>query len=187
MTCPQCHAPINDDAKFCPVCGMAIEEKKCINCSSPISADAKFCAKCGADQTPPQNQTCAKCNAPLEANQKFCTVCGAPVEKAENPEENKLAAQALTFGILGLAFSLSFWLSVLGIVFSSVARVKKNKYLKLAGRYKDARAGVGNGLSIGGLVAGIVFTAILAIIILAAIDDPSLFFEGSDYYYYYSI
>jgi membrane protease subunit (stomatin/prohibitin family) len=50
-TCPQCNAPLADNAKFCPECGAAIRaEKSCSKCGTKIKADAKFCPDCGTKQ-----------------------------------------------------------------------------------------------------------------------------------------
>jgi len=184
MNCPQCHTTVSDTANFCPVCGMTFEqkneekikapitegmeapvrEKKCKACAAPIAPDAKFCAVCGADQT--QEKLCAYCHAPLENNSRFCTVCGNSTQAPKNPMENTYAARTLTFGIMGLAFSLSFFFSVLGIIFSAIAKVNLKKYLTYTPKIRDGRAGAGNGLAIAGLAVGITYTAIIAHVLL---------------------
>jgi ribosomal protein L40E len=60
MNCPYCHEKIDDDAKFCSVCGSDLTEKEkevedkstkpCFNCGHKLPIDAKFCAKCGEKQ-----------------------------------------------------------------------------------------------------------------------------------------
>ena len=50
-TCPQCNAPLADNAKFCPECGAAIRpEKFCSNCGVKIKPGVKFCPDCGTKQ-----------------------------------------------------------------------------------------------------------------------------------------
>jgi len=50
-TCPQCNAPLAENAKFCPECGAAIRgEKFCTKCGAKIKPDAKFCPDCGTKQ-----------------------------------------------------------------------------------------------------------------------------------------
>ena len=50
-TCPQCNAPLAENAKFCPDCGAAIRaERFCTNCGAKMKADAKFCPDCGTKQ-----------------------------------------------------------------------------------------------------------------------------------------
>ena len=167
MKCPQCNTIASDSSKFCPVCGMPLDLRICKNCSAPLGEGAKFCAKCGAEQI--EHKFCGICNAPLEENAKFCTTCGASTEPPKDPAEDECADKALVFGILGAAFSLSFWLSFLGIIFSAIGLSKFKKYIGYAGEIKNAKAAVGRGLSIGGLATGIFFTFIAIIYICAVI------------------
>lgn len=47
-TCPQCNAPLQNNAKFCPECGAQINLKKhCTECGAELAPNAKFCAECG--------------------------------------------------------------------------------------------------------------------------------------------
>ena len=46
MTCPQCHAPISPNAKFCSVCGAKLQTV-CPNCGAPVKPGSKFCSECG--------------------------------------------------------------------------------------------------------------------------------------------
>ena len=48
--CPNCHAKLGANSKFCSECGAKIEIKKptfCTQCGEPITSGAKFCAHCG--------------------------------------------------------------------------------------------------------------------------------------------
>ena len=48
--CPNCHAELGTNSKFCSECGAKIEIKKptfCTQCGEPIAEGAKFCAHCG--------------------------------------------------------------------------------------------------------------------------------------------
>ncbi len=50
-TCPQCNAPLANNAKFCAECGAAIKSGKfCTNCGGEIKAGVKFCPDCGTKQ-----------------------------------------------------------------------------------------------------------------------------------------
>ena len=50
-SCPNCHAPLAENAKFCPECGAAIQaDKFCTKCGAKLAPGAKFCAECGAKQ-----------------------------------------------------------------------------------------------------------------------------------------
>jgi predicted amidophosphoribosyltransferase len=63
-TCAKCGSEINEDAIFCPVCGINLELKKqeesfaeteeidesvCANCGNEITENATFCSICGAN------------------------------------------------------------------------------------------------------------------------------------------
>lgn len=52
IECPNCHAKLAANAKFCPECGNKIEAKQpafCTECGEPIKPGAKFCSGCGAE------------------------------------------------------------------------------------------------------------------------------------------
>ncbi len=47
--CPQCHAALPTQAKFCPECGQRISAgARCSACGAKAPAGAKFCPECGA-------------------------------------------------------------------------------------------------------------------------------------------
>lgn len=46
--CPNCHAQMRANAKFCPECGEKMETTKhCTNCGAEVKSNAKFCPECG--------------------------------------------------------------------------------------------------------------------------------------------
>lgn len=48
--CPNCHAKLAANAKFCPECGNKVESQVpafCAECGKPITPGAKFCSSCG--------------------------------------------------------------------------------------------------------------------------------------------
>ena len=57
VSCEYCGEKIEEDAKFCPICGSSLTKKEevvekrttrnCPNCDQELPLDAKFCAKCG--------------------------------------------------------------------------------------------------------------------------------------------
>lgn len=119
---------------------------------------------------------CKFCGNNLDDDAKFCTKCGKLVgdssEKYNEPNErysaeteavrNDLAGSILKFGIMGLAFGVcSFFLSFLGIIFSAIAKSKAKEY-ELAYGSTTGKATVGKNLATGGLIASIIFTAIVA-------------------------
>jgi hypothetical protein len=47
-SCPECHAPLDKNAKFCPECGAKLQrESFCSECGAKIPPGAKFCPECG--------------------------------------------------------------------------------------------------------------------------------------------
>jgi len=47
-TCPNCEAPLANNAKFCPECGTKIKaEQFCTECGNKLLPNAKFCPECG--------------------------------------------------------------------------------------------------------------------------------------------
>lgn len=51
-TCPNCEAPLQSNAKFCPECGAKLKDAKfCAACGAKMSAGAKFCPECGEKVT----------------------------------------------------------------------------------------------------------------------------------------
>ncbi len=48
-TCPQCEAPLANNAKFCPECGAKIKQTTfCSQCGAKMAPGTKFCPECGA-------------------------------------------------------------------------------------------------------------------------------------------
>jgi len=47
-TCPNCEAPLDSNAKFCPECGAKVKvDNRCPNCKAKVAPGAKFCPECG--------------------------------------------------------------------------------------------------------------------------------------------
>ena len=53
LQCPNCHARLTADQKFCPGCGTpspaakAAQERNCTGCGEPLTPEQKFCPACG--------------------------------------------------------------------------------------------------------------------------------------------
>ncbi len=57
VQCTGCGAQLDDDARFCEVCGMPVgqsvqeeppvQEQVCVNCGNPLREGAAFCGMCG--------------------------------------------------------------------------------------------------------------------------------------------
>lgn len=47
-SCPECEAPLQSNAKFCPECGARLKAKtECPSCGEKLTPGAKFCPECG--------------------------------------------------------------------------------------------------------------------------------------------
>lgn len=118
---------------------------------------------------------CTNCGMVVEEGRSYCPNCGAPVQKpyAERYSEGGAvpgvsATPVLVWGIIGLSFACTFYLSFLGIIFSAVA-LNKFKAFYAATGYNAGKAKVGRILAKVGLILGIVLTSILVIVIFAGI------------------
>lgn len=133
---------------------------------------------------------CKNCGRQLDEGENVCPVCGTvnggetsaaattveysfdAVGEANEQLKNSMAGQALTWGILSLAFSASGCLSLLGFIFSFTARKKAREYARLFGQ-PEGRARVGNILGWVGFGTGlgysIFFTLYFAIILFAMV------------------
>ena len=125
----------------------------CQQCGAQIPDNTIFCPYCSAEQQPlsPQPYNAAPVN-PL----------------ANDPEASADASPVLTWGIIGLAFASSFYLSFLGIIFSAIGRSKANAYQAKYG-ILFGKSKVGSILSKIGLILGIVLTVFLVIYIVGII------------------
>ena len=116
---------------------------------------------------------CKNCGRQLDEGENVCPVCGTvnggetsaaattveysfdAVGEANEQLKNSMAGQALTWGILSLAFSASGCLSLLGFIFSFIAKSKALAYEQTFGILEGkARVGrilgkVGFGLGLG--------------------------------------
>lgn len=114
---------------------------------------------------------CKHCGTDVEENGKFCQNCGAEVESTpvtqpvinNEFEEMKtaLGGSVFTLGLLGLIFSASSWLALVGIILSSIAKKKAAEYETLVGEL-EGRAKVGGILAKIGMIVGVVSLVILA-------------------------
>ena len=134
----------------------------CKFCGNELSEGANFCTKCGkvvSREDIPE----VSVSAPVETEYEY-----VPYEEPYDPERDSKGGSILKFAILGLAFACSFYLSVVGLVFSIIARGKVRRYLARYGE-TQGRATVGKHLSVAALVTSIVFTAILTTLVIIMI------------------
>ena len=183
----------------------------CSNCGNQISEGSRFCGVCGApvevapQQQPVQPQQPAQPEQPVYQQPVYQQpvyqqpvyqqpVYQQPVYQQENVVDpiakemaDKAASSALTFGILSLVFACTFYLSFLGIIFACIAFSKANKNKMFNNGVLQAKAKVGRGLAIGGLIAGIVFTFFLTIFVLSMIAVIGEAVEHNNDFYEYSL
>ena len=146
MFCKYCGNELTENANFCPACGQFVSETK---------------------QAPEKPVTT------LEAPEFEEIVVMPSVEKEEenNREKKELGNSILTNAILGLVFSCTWILSLLGLIFAIVSKSKVNAYVDKYGE-TSGPATVGKHLGVAALATSIVMLALLVLyiaIIIAAV------------------
>ena len=128
---------------------------------------------------------CKNCGRQLDENENVCPVCGTvnggetaatstleygydAVTEANEQLKNGMAGQALTWGILSLAFSASGCLSLLGFIFSFIAKSKALAYERTFG-VLEGKARVGRILGKVGFGVGLGMTIYMGLALLVSI------------------
>ena len=142
---------------FCTNCGTNFEDGNafCPNCGSPVAQPAPAPA--------PAPQAAPTYNYAPQPQPQSVYAATSPV--AGNPDEEK---SCLTTGILAAAFSCTFFLSFLGLVFGPMGLGKCKKYQETYGTY-PVKVRIGKYLSIGGLAFGGFWTIYLLIYLIVFI------------------
>ncbi len=140
----------------------------CKYCGNELPENANFCPKCGKinEDASKDDENEITVLPSSEDNHEDIEVL-----EAEDPfkkEKTDLGGSILKFAILGLAFSLTVWFSLLGLIFSIVARNKVKEYISKFNE-TEGRATVGKSLSIAGLAVGITFTCLMSILVIVFI------------------
>ena len=136
----------------------------CTNCGSLFEDGNAFCPNCGTPAAQPAP-------APAAAQPQYGyaaqpqPVYGGAAPAAGDPEAAK---SCMITGILAAAFSCTFFLSFLGIVFGPMGLNKAKAYLNTYGSY-PVKVRIGKYLSIGGLAMGIFMTVYFGIYIIGII------------------
>jgi hypothetical protein len=140
---------------------------------------------------------CKNCGRQLDEGENVCPVCGtvnggetatAPtveygydaVNAANEQMKSEMAGQALKWGILSLAFSASGCLSLLGFIFSFIAKSKALAYRQtfgvLEGKAKVGRilGKVGFGLGLGLTIYMSFFVFVFLLGFITGLTDPSM-------------
>lgn len=133
----------------------------CKHCGFNLPDNSNFCPKCGKVNTIKEE--------PTEENYDILPEIEQFSEFSIVKEEMKeRGGRILKNAIMGLGFSLSFYLSPLGLIFAIISRILCGRYKKRYGE-TNGNASVGNGIGIAALVVSIVFTSLLLIYILSFI------------------
>ncbi len=129
---------------------------------------------------------CKNCGRQLDENENVCPVCGTvnggetaaatstleygynAVNEANEQLKNSMAGQALIWGILSLAFSASGCLSLLGFIFSFIAKSKALAYERTFG-VLEGKAKVGRILGKVGFGVGLGMTIYMAFAVLVGV------------------
>ena len=90
----------------------------CNHCGANVPEGSAFCQNCGAPVA----------SVPAQPDPYRVTPAVNPNAKTVDPREREASKSVLTFGIIALAFSCSFWLSFVGIIFAFIARSKVKAY-----------------------------------------------------------
>jgi len=189
MICNNCGAQVADNSVFCPDCGAAFN----VNMMQPAKMEQPMPMQQPAQpvrqqpaqpdfqqgpgfqqgpnfqQAPNFQQGPAFQQAPYQqpVYQNYQQPAFQEQQpRIPSPEAQGIASSALTFGILSLVFTCTFYLAFLGIVFGAIALAKAKAFTVSEGLLYG-KAKVGKGLGLGGLIAGIVFTVILCVAVMA--------------------
>ena len=119
---------------------------------------------------------CEKCGSSIQENTRICPYCGTPIRGEEqnitetSTYEGSLGnpTPVLVWGIVGLSFALSFYLSFLGIIFSAVGLGKSRAYNRFTFNAQSKKAAVGRRLSIAGMIVGCALTVLMLLLIIIA-------------------
>ena len=120
---------------------------------------------------------CTKCGRELSDAETYCPYCGpifshldgTPYEIPDDIVKDQMAGNVLTWGILSLAFAVSGCLSLLGFIFSFIAKSRARAYEQTFG-VLEGKAKVGRILGKVGFGVGLgysIFFALYFVLIVA--------------------
>ena len=182
MICTNCGAEIPEGAKFCISCGTPAAAAPPVEQPVPEAPQAPVYeqpqaapvyAAAAAPQQPqyqqPQYQQPQQYAQPQYQQYQQPQYQQQPTYYAQpQPDAGVSGKPALTFGILGIVFACTFYLSFLGIIFSAIGLGKAKAFKAAAGQlYGPAK--VGKILATIGLIVGIILTVIFLIWLIALI------------------
>ena len=138
---------------------------------------------------------CQNCGRQLNDNENFCPACGAmkpaetvdttgfqydlvteqPVNAVNEAEKSAMAARVFKWGMRGIIFAHTVLLSLLGVIFSAIAKKQAAEFERTYGEIKGrALAGrvlgrIGFGLGLGLSIFMAVYTFIIVIAIMTSL------------------
>ena len=166
MFCSVCGASVSDDAKFCTSCGAPIVPT--LGELQPDPAPAKAAPILDMPEpTAPMYTPVGE--VPAEPPAVYSEPAPAYADYSQDAYTplpavpQSVIDSIFTWGLLGTIFA--FNITILGIIFSAIARKKSTECLNLYG-YLPGKAKAGRILSTVGLIGGIVMTVFVALIIV---------------------
>ena len=143
----------------------------CKHCGNNLPEGASYCTTCGKKiageeftYAPADENYAYAPDNNFDFSANSTDFSAAPAVKDE--EKDAHGGKILTFAILALAFSLSFYLAFVGTVFFIIAKVQLGRYIAKYGE-TEGRASVGKALSIAALPVNIVMVALLSLVLVA--------------------
>ena len=132
----------------------------CNNCGTQMSDNQRFCPSCGQFQNAASVQT--------NPTTYYAPMGMQPNHAAAEAKKNSLAGSILTWGILSLVFSDTFFLSLLGFIFSFKVSSLVNEYEQTFGP-TTGRARVGKIFGTVGKILGLILTIFATLYFFALI------------------
>ena len=189
MFCTNCGSQFTDDNAFCPNCGAKVEHiAQPVNEPAPVAAPVEAAP---VTATPVESQPVVA--APVEPTPVIATPvyepapAPAPVAPvvpvqpvygqapasvypiATAPAgDPALAKSILVLGICAVAFAVTVWVSIAGIICGAIGLVKAKKFLDENGQI-FGQAKVGKFLSLGGLIGSCAISAYVFIYVILGI------------------
>jgi membrane protease subunit (stomatin/prohibitin family) len=76
VTCPKCHGIVDQNARFCPMCGQhLVAINRCLKCGADLPVEAMFCMVCGT-KVEKTGSRCPHCGKEGLPGAIFCNQCG---------------------------------------------------------------------------------------------------------------
>ncbi len=161
MFCSNCGNQVPDNAAFCDSCGSALNGEEPVVTEAPVQAAV-------ATEVPVQTPVRTSVQPAFDNTPTFNAA----------PASGPSASSVLVKGIVALACALSFYGSIVGIVFGCLAGSAAKRFMNANGGQLFGQAKIGRILGKVGLILGIVMTVFFVIFIIVELV--------TDYFNYYS-